>query len=91
MINPFGMHPTWKKFKVSKLVTHGKNFSESDFKQMWHKIKAVIPIMAISTIKTDEFGKPKRAKYRIVVLGNLDPIHWCKRDKYAPVMSLIEL
>jgi len=47
--------------------------------------------MAISTIKHDEFGRPKRAKYRIVALGNLDPHDWTKPDCYAPVMSMLEL
>ena len=68
-----------------------ETLSESDFKKLRHKVKAVLPSMAISTIKTDESGKPKRAKYRIVALGNLDPVHWHKGDTYAPVMSLIEL
>ena len=47
--------------------------------------------MAISTIKFDEDGKPKRTKYRIVALGNLDRVHWTKGDVYAPVISMIEL
>ena len=47
--------------------------------------------MAISTIKHDENGLPKQAKYRIVVLGNSDQHLWSKQDTYAPVMSLIEL
>ena len=47
--------------------------------------------MTISTIKTDESDKPKGAKYGIVALGNLDPVHWHKDDTYALVMSLIEL
>ena len=47
--------------------------------------------MSISTIKFDEHNKPKRAKYRIFVLGNLDPHDWSKSDTYAPVMSLIDL
>ena len=47
--------------------------------------------MAVSTLKYDENGKPKRAKYRIVVLGNLDNHQWQRSDTYAPVMSLIEM
>ena len=47
--------------------------------------------MAIYTIKFDEDGNPKRAKYRIVVLGHLDQNKWSKQDTYAPVTSLIEL
>ena len=47
--------------------------------------------MAMSTIKFDEAGNPKRAKYRIVVLGNLDQHTWSKSETYAPVLSLIDL
>ena len=35
-----------------------------------------LPTMAISTIKYDGDGNPKRCKYRIVALGNLDPHNW---------------
>jgi hypothetical protein len=47
--------------------------------------------MAISTIKYDAFNKPKRAQYRIVVLGNLDYHQWSKESIAAPVMSQLEL
>ena len=46
--------------------------------------------MAISTIKYDENNNPYRAKYRIVVLGNLDHNDWTKSDTYAPVLNQIE-
>ena len=47
--------------------------------------------MAISKIKIDENRNPNRAKYRIVVLGNLDPIDWSTSDCFAPVVSPLEL
>lgn len=47
--------------------------------------------MVIATIKYDEFNHPKRAKYRIVVLGNLDYHNWSKEATAAPVMSQLEL
>ena len=50
-----------------------------------------IPSMAISTIKHDGNGNPKRAKWRIVALGNLDPHNWSVPDCYAPVLSQYEL
>ena len=50
-----------------------------------------LPSMAISTIKYDENNQPKRAKYRIVVLGNLDYHNWSKEFTAAPVMSQLEL
>ena len=64
-------------------------------KQEYNNIKTtqtkLLPTMAISTIKFDNDGLQKRAKYCIVGLGNLDPITWTKSDVYAPVMSLLEL
>ena len=36
--------------------------------------ESLLPTMAITTIKYDKKGLPKRAKYRIVALGNLDPM-----------------
>jgi hypothetical protein len=47
--------------------------------------------MAIATIKYDEHNKPKRAKYRLVVLGNLDYHTWSKEDTAAPALSQLEL
>jgi hypothetical protein len=47
--------------------------------------------MAIPTIKYDENNKPKRAKYRIVVLGYLDYHQWGKSSTAAPVTSQLEL
>lgn len=64
--------------------------THEQYEKMKHKLKP-IPTMAISTIKYDEDGQPKRAKYRIVVLGHLDQNTWSKHETYAPVMSLIEL
>jgi hypothetical protein len=43
--------------------------------------------MAISTIKYDEHNQSKRAKYCIVVLGNLDYHNWSKKSTAAPDMS----
>ena len=41
--------------------------------QAFHPIVGnALPTMDISTIKWDEHGAPCRAKYHIVVLGNLD-------------------
>ena len=50
-----------------------------------------LPSMAISKIKKDENGNPDRAKYRIVVLGNLDPTDWSTSDCFALVISPLEL
>jgi len=76
----FGLHdlPAWT------------TLTEAEYQQNKAEYKMILPTMAISTIK-HEFGNPKRAKYRIVALGNLDPHDWTKPDCYAPVMSMLEL
>ena len=43
------------------------------------------------TIKYDENGTKKRAKFRIIALGNLEKHNWDKSDVFAPVLSLMEL
>ena len=62
--------------------------------QQYHQISRgnkALPTMAIATIKYDQFNRPKRAKYRIVVLGNHDYHTWSKASTAAPVMSQLEL
>lgn len=68
-----------------------KTITEDEYQSMKHIYKGIMPTMAISTIKYDENGKPVRAKYRIVALGNLDPNQWAKHDCFAPVLSHLEL
>jgi hypothetical protein len=50
-----------------------------------------MPTMTIAVIKKDGEGRPVRAKYRIVALGNLDPHSWSKSDCFAPILSQLEL
>jgi len=64
--------------------------TEDQFKQLSKGTKA-LPSMAIATIKYDANNCPKRAKYRIVVLGNHDYHTWSKEATAAPVMSQLEL
>jgi hypothetical protein len=64
--------------------------NEDQFKQLSKGIKA-LPTMAIATIKYDANNRPKHAKYRIVVLGNLDYHNWSKESTAASVMSQLEL
>jgi hypothetical protein len=47
--------------------------------------------MAITMIKYDANNRPKHAKYRLVVLGNLDYKTWSREATAAPVMSQLEL
>ena len=46
--------------------------SHEEYLKTKHLVTSVLPYMTVSTIKYDEFGKPKRAKYRFVALGNLE-------------------
>jgi len=64
--------------------------TESQFKLL-SKGRRPLPSMATSTIKYDANNHPKRAKYRIVVLGNLDYHNWSKESTAALVMSQLEL
>ena len=64
---------------------------ESQYQQIKHLCKGILPTIAITTIKTNKDGNPERAKYRICALGNLDPHSWSKQDCYAPVLLQFEL
>jgi hypothetical protein len=64
--------------------------SEAQYKLL-SKGKRALPTMAIATIKYDANNRPKCAKYRLVVLGNLDYHTWSKESTAAPVMSQLEL
>jgi hypothetical protein len=64
--------------------------TEDQFKKLSKGIKA-LPSMAIATIKYNEFNRPKRAKYRIVILGNIDYHNWSRDATAALVMSQLEL
>jgi len=64
--------------------------TEDQFKRL-SKGNRALPLMEIATIKYDEFNKPKRAKFCIVILGNMDYHNWSKEAMAAPVMSQLEL
>eukprot|EP00957_Ditylum_brightwellii_P156039 11876673-Ditylum_brightwellii.AAC.1 len=53
-------------------------------------VDAALPSMAISTMKYDQDEHPKRVKWQIVALGNLDPHAWSSEEVFAPVMSMLE-
>jgi hypothetical protein len=64
--------------------------TEQQYRQ-FSKGRKALPTMVIATIKYDENNRPKQAKYRLVVLGNLDYHTWSKESTAAPVMSQLEL
>lgn len=65
--------------------------SHAEFIKNKHLYKSVLLSMATSLIKYGENGKPKRAKYRIMALGNLESHKWSKYECHAPVLSLMEV
>ena len=67
-------------------IDHLKIDALTGHKQL-SKGKRARPTMAIATIKYDENNCPKRAKYRLVVLVNLDYHTWSKESTAAPVLS----
>jgi hypothetical protein len=64
--------------------------SEEQYYQL-SKGRKALPTMAIATIKYDANNRPKRAKYHLVVLGNMDYHTWSKEAAAAPVMSQLVL
>ena len=65
--------------------------TEEEYKLLRKSLGPTLPTISISTIKREKDGNPDRAKYRICVLGNLDPHNWEKSDCFAPVLSAVEL
>ena len=53
-------------------------------KPQWGK---ALPIMCVNIVKTDEAGNSKRAKSRIVVLGNRELCSLTKSEWYTPIME----
>ena len=64
---------------------------ETEYQALRPIVGTALPTYAISIIIKDKNGKPARAKYLIVVLGNLDPHDWSKSECFVPVISEIEL
>jgi hypothetical protein len=79
-----------EEFDVLSSIPTWEIISEAEFKKLSKGCKP-LPSMAIATIKYDGNNKPKRVKYRIVVLGNLDYHNWSKGSTTAPIMSQLEL
>ena len=65
--------------------------TEEEYQRLRPLVGKALLSMAISTIKHDGDGNPDRCKYRIVVLGNLDPNNWSKSDCFTPALSQMEL
>ena len=77
----YGLHEDTKTWEY---------ISEQEYRILRPTIGHALPTFAIATLKTDEDGNPSRVKYRIVVMGNLDPHSWSKNECFAPVMSQME-
>ena len=65
--------------------------SKPGYQRLHSLVENALPLIAISTVYHDDNGNSDRCKYRIVVLGNLDPKISPKSDGAAPVLSQMEL
>ena len=67
-------------YGLRHITTIWDYISETEYKSLIPILGKVIPTFVISIVKKNEEGKPIAAKYRIFVLGNLDPTVWSKSD-----------
>ena len=65
--------------------------SETDYNLFQKTLGPTLPSIALSNIKKDSDGNPERDKYRICVLGNLDPHNWTTTDCFATFLSAVDL
>ena len=65
--------------------------SEQEYSKIKHIVCHAFPTMDIFIVKYDENGNPKRTKWRIVALSNLNPHEWSTNNCFAPVISIQEL
>ena len=63
--------------------------TEDQYQLLRPVVSNALPSMALSKINKID-GVPDRAKYCIVVLGNLDPHNWSSADCFTPVFSPVE-
>ena len=65
--------------------------SEEEYQQLKLSVGNTLPTIHLAVIKTDANGKPQWAKYRICVMGNLDPTNWSCNKVFAPVLSHLKI
>ena len=65
--------------------------SEEEHQQLKPAVGNTLPTIPLVTIKIHANGKPQRSKYRICVLGNLEPTNWSRNEVFAPVLSQLKL
>ena len=63
--------------------------SEEEYQKTNSAVGNYTPTISLVTIKTNANGKPQRAKYRICVLGNIDPTNWSRNKVFDPFFSQI--
>ena len=70
-------HKVYKKILKNKYL---------DLRRAGNIIKA-IPSMCVLVMKNDKYGKPLRANYQIVVLGNFEDCLYQKPQRYVSVLK----
>ena len=69
----------------------GPTSHKGEYQQLKPAVGNALPTISISTINTDANSKPQREKYRVCVLGNIDPTNCSLNVVFAPVLSQLEL
>ena len=65
--------------------------SEEQYKHLKPAVGNALQKISIATIITDANSKPQRAKYRVCVIGNIDPTNWSLNKVFAPVLFQLKL
>ena len=59
-----------------------------EYQQIRRIVDYALPTTSVLTVEYSKDGRPKRSKWRIFVLGNLDPRAWSTNEYFAPVLSM---
>lgn len=77
----------FEKYNGLEQIDTWEVITEAEYQDLKLLVKCTLPTMAIAVIKKDGNSKPIKAKFSIVVLGNLDPHSWSKQDYIALVLA----
>ena len=64
---------------------------EEEYHQLKPYVSNALPKTSLAPINIDADRNPQQAKYRIFVLGNLDPKNWSRNEVFDTVLFQIEL
>ena len=65
--------------------------SKEEYKNLKPAVGKALPTISLATINTNANSKPQRDKYRVYVIGKMDPKKWSCNKVFAPVPSNLKL